>query len=500
MPDGGVAVLLGVSGGAQCELGKYPRWNTEVVTDLDELTAGLAGSPYSLPDDPSQRGILLDALARATELEGRCRDVRAKLAAEPEQRLRRLTRTSEIFESNAIEGKTVTLRETKEILDERHMWDAGQAIARYTLMRAFQDDPKVRDVVGLAAARILVDEYMIDSVRPLTETDLRDFHGLILAGDPSAGRYKQYLNRIEGSPHTPAPPVEVPGAMHALLTWLQEAHLPVVWKSAAAHAWLTHIHPFDDGNGRIARLLANYVLGAGSYPPIIVKSTSDRPRYLQALSHSDEAGDISALVRLFLRVLNRGVEFMERPQFAWELFQADLLVREQDIYVRWQKTIARFFEEVAARLLLSRKSLSIVGEISASDYALLCKHDRSGNAWFAKAFASEKVADLLIWVGYTSDRMQRLLELDQVFPSFFVSERDLNPRAIKPYRSVGDNEPLFDELCVIADEERALFRRGDRVQRVSLVDAAELFSALLATYLDDLPYSSLQALIGLAAP
>ncbi len=336
--------------------------------------------------------------------------------------------------------------------------------------------------------RILVDEYMADHDRPLTETDIRDFHGLILAGDSSAGRYKQYLNRIEGSAHTPVPPVEVPGAMHALLTWLQGPSLPVVWKSAVAHAWLTHIHPFDDGNGRIARLLANYVLGAGSYPPLIIKSTSDRPRYLEALSHSDEAGDISTLVRLFLRVLTRGVEFMERPQFAWDLFQADLIVREQSIYVRWQKTISRFFEEVAARLYLARRSLTIIGEISASDYELLCQRDPYGNTWFAKASAPEKVADLLIWVGYTSDRMQRQLELDQIFPSFFISERDLNPKAIKPYRqNVTNHEPLYDELCVIADEERALIRRGDVSRRVSLADGAELFSSLLTTYLDDLP-------------
>jgi Fic family protein len=456
--------------------------------DLGDLSSGLAGTPYSLPDDISQRSVVLETLERASDLEIRCQAVRESLAQERDRRLRQANRTTEIFESNAIEGKKVTLRETKVILDEQHMWDVDQALARFTLRRAFQDDPKVRDVVGLAAARILVDEYMADSSRPLSEADIRDFHSLILAGESSAGRYKQYLNRIEGSPHTPVPPVEVPGAMHALMMWLQEGATPVVWKSAVAHAWLTHIHPFDDGNGRIARLLANYVLGAGSYPPLIVKSTSDRPRYLAALSHSDEAGDISTLVRLFLKVLRRGVEFMERPEFAWELFQADLMVREQSIYVRWRKTISRFFEEVAARLLLARKSLSIVGQIAASDYELLCKRDRTGNAWFAKAFAPGNLTDLLIWVGYTSDRMHRQLELDQAFPSFFISERDLNPRAIKPYRqSVRLQEPLHDELCIIADEERALIRRGDTSRKVSLADAAELFAALLATYLDELP-------------
>jgi Fic family protein len=456
------------------------------VSDLPELTAGLAGSPYSLPDDPSQRVIVLETIARADDLATRCQAVRISLAADQAKRLQRASRTTEIFESNAIEGKTATLRETQQILDHRGMWDIDQALARYTLRSALQDDPKVRDVVGLAAARILVDEYMIDKSRPLTETDLREFHSLILIGESSAGRYKQYLNRIEGAEHTPIPPVDVPAAMHNLLSWLEETSLPTVWKSAVAHAWLTHIHPFDDGNGRLARLLANYVLGAGSYPPLVVKSTSDRPRYLAALAHSDEAGDISTLVRLFLRVLRRGVEFMERPDFAWELFQADLIVREQSIYVRWRETISRFFDEVSARLLLSHKSLSVIGTVSASDYELLCKRDSTGNAWFAKVKDASKTTDLLIWVGYTTDRIHRSLELDQGFPSFFISERDLNLRAVKPYRqNVGFRAPLYDELCIIADEQRALIRRGHIVTRVNLSSAAQLFSALLSTYLDE---------------
>ena len=71
---------------------------------------------------------------------------------------------------------------------------------------------------------------------------------------------------------------------------------------------------------------------------------------------------------------------MEPPEFAWELFQVDLRVREQSIYIRWQKTVARFFHEVAARLLLSHKQLTVISEISASDYALLCERDITGNA------------------------------------------------------------------------------------------------------------------------
>lgn len=456
------------------------------MSDLTDVHEGLVGSPYSLPDDPSQREVLQQVFARASDLEERCVAVRQSLAKEFNQRLHQATRTTEIYESNAIEGKTATLRETREILDARNMWDTTQALARYTLRAALREDPKVHDVVGLAAARILVDEYIGDKSRPLSEVDLREIHSLLLRGEPSAGQYKQYINRIQGSAHTPVPPVDVPGAMYGLVSWLGESHMPLVWRSAVAHAWLTHIHPFDDGNGRLARLLANYVLGRGSYPPLIVRSTSDRPRYLAALGHSDQAGDISPLVRLFLRVLRRGVELMEKPDFAWKLFQADLLVREESIYRRWQSTVGRFFDEVAAHLILSGKQLNVIGEVSPSDYELLCRRDATGNAWYAKVFARDQVVDLLIWIGFTSSQLQRHLELDQSYPSFFISVRDTNPRAVRPYRKVTqDQDQLYDELCLIADEDRALFRRGDVTRRPNVSNAAELYAALLSGYLDD---------------
>src|SRR6202167_4536294 len=453
------------------------------MSELASLAAGLDGSPYSLPDDPSQRELVEEALRRGADLENRCLVVRQELAGSSEK-LRRATRTTEIFESNAIEGKTVTLLETKAILERQNMWDAEQALATYTLHRAFQGESNVQDVVGLAGARILVDEYIADRSRTLTEVDLREFHGLILSGDVSAGRYKEYINRIQGSEHTTVPPVDVPSAMHGLVSWMREAKIPLFWKSAASHAWLTHIHPFDDGNGRIARLLANYVLGKGSYPPLIVKSTSDRPRYINALGHSDAAGDISSLARLFVRVLDREMKLMERPDFAWSLFQADLLMREQSVYRRWYSTVRRFFDEVTARLVLAKDSLEIVGQVSPSDYRQLCNRDSGGNAWFAKVSTSGKVADLLIWIGYTTDRMQRHLELDQFFPSFFISEKDPDPRAVRPYRQIVTNpEPFFDELCIIADENRVLFRRGHAARIVSLSAGAELFSELLSSYM-----------------
>lgn len=452
-----------------------------------ELARALNGSPYLLPDEQQALSLLPEILERAGALEVRCQVLRDNLARQFAEQVARAGRTTEIYESNAIEGKTPTLRETYEILDKHHMWDADAALARYTLLQGFDNEPKVHDVIGLGAARILVDQYIGERDRPVSESDIREMHALILGDHPSAGRYKQYLNRIEGAKHTPVPPSDVPYSMNALVEWMRNSDAPLLWKSAVGHAWLTHIHPFDDGNGRIARLLANYVLGFGCFPPLIIRSSSDRGRYLSALAHSDTAGDILPLVRLFTRVLNRQLNLMEKPDFAWQLFQKDLLVREQSVYQRWRATTARFFDEVAAHLRLANKDLNIVGSLSASDYELLSRGDRSGNAWIARVSAGDKERDLLVWAGHTSSAVDRHLELDHIYPAFFLSEQDPNPKAVKPYRPVvNGREPQHDELSIIADEERAILRRGRRSSWVKLSDAAELFAALLAQDLDHL--------------
>jgi Fic family protein len=451
------------------------------------LTEWLEGSPYSLPDDAHGVELLEEMMPRAGVLEQRTQAVHDAVVAQFPEKLFRATRVSEIYESNAIESKGASLSETFKIMESHDMWNADTAIARYTLTQALSEESKVRDVVGLAAARLLVDMYTRDPSRPLTESDLRDMHKLIMRGHYSAGRYKQYLNSIEGSDHSPVPPSDVPDAMHHMVDWIRDSEAPLLWKAAVAHAWLTHIHPFDDGNGRMARLMANHILGFGCYPPLIVKSTSDRPRYIDALAHSDSAGDIVPLVRIFVRVLNRNLVDMEKPDFALELFQEDLKVRENSLYVRWQRTVELFLQEVSGHLELSSKSLRVVGRLSASDFDRLQRRDKSGNAWFAKATSPRLDRDLLMWVGYPSQLLSGQLEKDQTFPAFFLSERDKNPHAIKPYLPrVRDYGPQYDELCLIADENSVMLRRGSRTRKVRLREAAELWAAILSNYLDDM--------------
>jgi hypothetical protein len=190
---------------------------------------------------------------------------------------------------------------------------------------------------------------------------------------------------------------------------------------------------------------------------------------------------------MFVRVLNRNVTLMERPEFAWDLFQADLRVREDSVYRRWQSTRRRFFDEVSAHLLTAGVTCNALGRLSASDFELLGRRDKTGNTWFLSAARGRETRDLLIWIGFPSMPVYRQLEKDQVFPSFFLSERDPDPKAIKRYLpGVLGQDALHDELCLIADEDRAILRRGKVVRRLVLPDAAELFAAIVSGYLDRL--------------
>lgn len=451
---------------------------------LSRVEEGLRHSIYGV-DTSGERREVMGALAdRVESLEQRCEALAARVSAELDERLHKANRTIEVYESNAIEGKIATLPETYEVLGQRNLLDSRMPFAEYSLAEALRDEPKVRDVVGLGAARVLASQLAEDRLRPVTETDIREMHSLVLAGHHSAGAYKQWINEIEGSAHTPIPPSDVPAAMNLMTTWLRECDAPLVWKAASVHAWLTHIHPFEDGNGRIARLLANYVLARGGFPPLIVRSTSDRGRYIDALAHSDEAGDISLLVRVFMTALNRRLTKMEDPDYVWEMFQKELKVRQQPLFTRWTTALGQFLEDVEARLLLDGFRVLRVGSVGVEEFELLRERNSDGNTWLAKVGAPGSRGDILVWVGFPGQQVSRGLHRDQIFPSLYLAERAPGDRPEKPYLPrVRGLPPRHDEISIVVDENRVLINRGGVVKSLGPSDAAEVYASLLANHL-----------------
>ena len=193
------------------------------------------------------------------------------------------------YNSNAIEGNTLTLRETDMVLrgltiDKKPLKDHMEAVGH---KEAFW--------------------YICDLVKEkaeLTEYVIKQIHSLVLADKPQdRGVYRRVPVRIMGAQHTPVQPYLIGPKMNALLYDFNKSTANIVEKLAKFHIEFEGIHPFIDGNGRTGRLLVNLELMKAGYPPIDIKFT-DRMRYYEAFDAYHVRGELSAMTKLFAEYLN----------------------------------------------------------------------------------------------------------------------------------------------------------------------------------------------------
>ncbi len=284
-------------------------------------------------------------------------DALQPLATDHERRLWQKLRLEWNYHSNHIEGNTLTYGDTQLLL----FHDQTRGI--HTLRE--YEEMKAHDV-GIAQVR----ELAADATRQLTEADIRDLNRIILkepfwkeaqTADGQAtrreiipGEYKSAPNSVitkTGEIFEYASPLEVPAKMHALTTWLAavlaEKQEPISAILAKLHHDFVLIHPFDDGNGRVARLLVNYVLLRQGYPPLIVP-TERKPDYLAALRLAD-AGDLTDLTDFLGRCLERSLQMGIRAGKGESVEEPGDTEKEIALFVREQmphkeKVIARSAE------------------------------------------------------------------------------------------------------------------------------------------------------------
>jgi Fic family protein len=183
------------------------------------------------------------------------------------------------YTSNAIEGNTLTLRETAEVI-EHGVTVGGKSLRDH--LEALDHYDALLWMRGLASGR-----------EPVGEGTVCELHRRIVARSRPdiAGVYSTQPRRIAGSPAIFPNPAKIPDLMAAFGAWL-EAAAPSPDAAFDAHYRLTAIHPFGDGNGRTARLLMNLLLLRGGYPPMAVRP-EDRAEYLAALETGSVSGDLA---------------------------------------------------------------------------------------------------------------------------------------------------------------------------------------------------------------
>jgi Fic family protein len=208
------------------------------------------------------------------------------------------------YESNRIEGNTLTLRETDLVIN-KGLTVAGKSMREH--LEAINHYEAILYIRDLATRQIALDER-----------EIRSIHALVLRGidRDNAGKYRTVPVLISGSRHTPPQPWQVPKLMEDLGLWLAHdapALHPVI-RAGEAHERLVTIHPFIDGNGRTARLAMNLILLAAGYPVANIPGNTDsRMAYYGALEKSNLEGDKSDFLALIAGyVLKSGEDLLQR--------------------------------------------------------------------------------------------------------------------------------------------------------------------------------------------
>ncbi len=258
-----------------------------------------------------------------------------------DERIWRKLRLEWNYNSNHIEGNTLTYHET-ELLLIHGRTAGGHPMRDYEEMKAHD--------VAIDYTRSLAGEEQV-----IGESDIRQLNKIILKepflkyaetpdGQPTQkrivpGQYKTQTNHVRtatGELHRFAEPEETPPLMEE---WtrdfrrnLERSAYPLPLFLAESHWSFIHIHPFDDGNGRTARLLANYALLRNNLPPIVIKS-EDRDRYISGLQNAD-VGRMLPLAQFMLENVSWSIELAIRAAKGESIRKPDDMDKEMDVFIQ----------------------------------------------------------------------------------------------------------------------------------------------------------------------
>jgi len=250
----------------------------------------------------------MEEVVKALELKNLLDSLRP-IDKEQEARIMQKFRLDWNYHSNNLEGNSLTYGETK-------------ALIMFGITAQGKPLKDHSEIKGHNEAIDWVIE-MVKGDRPLTESFIRELHRLLLnelyeeklKKGIKTESYKTTPNHVitqTGETFFFATPEETPAKMGDLMAWynekIEDISFNPILLAAEFHYKFIRIHPFDDGNGRTARILMNFILMKFGYPPVIIK-TDDKANYFTALQLAD-TGNLEAFVNYIAKNLNRSLEIM----------------------------------------------------------------------------------------------------------------------------------------------------------------------------------------------
>ena len=244
------------------------------------------------PEDMRSKRTLA-ALLKDIEAKKRQMDACRPLTQGELERLREEFVIEYTYNSNAIEGNTLTLQETSLVLK-------GLTVGAKPLKDHLE-------AVGHRQAFDFICEQ-VSNPAPLTESLIRQIHYLVLSDKPEdRGVYRRVPVHIVGALHDPVQPYLIQPKMEQLLQEYLSSRENLVPRLARFHIEFEGIHPFIDGNGRTGRLLVNLELMKAGFPPIDIKF-SDRAKYYAAFDAWHSGKKREAMAMLFATYLNQRLD------------------------------------------------------------------------------------------------------------------------------------------------------------------------------------------------
>lgn len=305
----------------------------------------------------------MEEIANALELKNELDNLRP-IDKEKEAIIMQKFRLDWNYHSNHLEGNSLTYGETKALI----------------LFGITAQGKPLKDTLEITGHNEAIN-WVIDLVkqeRPLTENFIRELHSLLLQDSYkesknaegvvvprkiSAGKYKTTTNHVEtvtGEIFYFATPEETPAKMHDLLNWynekVKEENVNPILLAAQFHYRFIRIHPFDDGNGRTARILMNFILMQFGFPPVIIK-TEDKTNYFAALQMAD-AGNIEAFVNYIAQNLVRSLQIMIAGAKGESIEEDDDL--DKEIALLEQRLSGAYKKSENSNILLSKSIFDLL--------------------------------------------------------------------------------------------------------------------------------------------